>query len=530
MLRRATTYLTILTLIIFCFGPSANGQKKSKVKIKNSDDLVFYRNAKPPVNIFWGNVHIVHGKINMYCDSVKQYDTDNRIEAFGNVHIINADTVHIYGDRLKYDGNTRLAEMRDNVKLQNQKVTVTTEFLDFDMNEKIGYYFNGGQVIDSTNVLNSIVGRYYTSEKLLFFKDSVEVHSNDYILYSDTLKYHTVSKTAFILGPTTIENEDETLYSEDGWYNTQTGISQFFKNTTLNNKQYQIKGDSIFLDKNKELARVFDNVELKDTVENNILRGNYLETFKNTEQALMTDSALFIQVAEQDSLFLHADTLRIDKDSSGSERIKAYHHVKFFRPDLQGKCDSLVYTMQDSTIRLFNNPILWGQGNQMVADTIAIETENKKVRYLHFRGSSFLTAKEDSLFYNQIKGKNMLGHVENNKIHKLDINGNGETLYYPKDKELITGMNLAKSSNISISIKGNKIDEITFFKKPDGNMYPLFVVEKEMLFLKDFKWMERDQPKSKEDIFYWSDFPPILSRDLIKQVEDEEVEDKEVKK
>ena len=517
MLRKATTYLTILTLI-FCFASSpVAGQKKSKVLIKNSDELEFLRNATPPVNVFWGNVHIVHGKINMYCDSVNQYDADNRIEAFGSVHIINADTVHIYGDYLRYDGNTRLAEMRDNVKLKNRKVTVTTEFLDFNMNEKVGYYFNGGQIVDSTNVLTSDVGRYYTDQDLLFFKDSVEVHSSDYILYSDTLKYHTVSKTAFILGPTTIESEKETLYSEDGWYNTATGISQFFKNTKLNSKEFQITGDSIFLDKNKELAEIYDNVELRDTVNNLILRGHYLETFKSSEEALMTDSALFIQVTQQDSLFLHSDTLRIDKDTSGAERIKAYHHVKFFRTDLQGKCDSLVYTMQDSTIRLFNNPILWAQGNQMVADTIGIETQNQAVRYLHFRGSSYLTAKEDSVFYNQIKGKNMLGHVKDNKLYKLDIDGNGETLYYPKDKNIITGMNIAKSSNISIRIKDNKIDKITFIKKPDGNMYPLFEVEREMLFLKEFKWMEKDQPKSKEEIFFWSDHPPLLPRDLIKE-------------
>lgn len=509
--------IIVLAGLLCLMHTNVEAQKKSKVEINNSDDLLFLRNETPPKNVFWGNVYITHGDIKMYCDSVNQYDTENRLEAFGRVHIINADTVHIYGDYLKYNGNTRLAEMRDNVRLQNKSVTVTTQFLDFDMNESVGYYFNGGKIIDESNTLTSSVGRYYTREDLLFFKDSVEVLNKDYILKSDTLKYNTVSKTAFILGPTTIENEDETLYSEDGWYNTDTGISQFFKNTSLNSDEYQIKGDSIYLDKNNETARIFDNVELRDTINNLILRGHFLETFKNTEEALMTDSAVFIQIAEQDSLFLHSDTLTISKDTAGFELIKAFHHVKFFRTDLQGKCDSLVYSMQDSTIRLFNDPVLWAQGNQMVADTIGIETQNQEVKYLHFRGSSFLTAKEDSTFYNQIKGKNMLGHVKDNKIYKLDIDGNGETLYYPKDKGALLGMNVAKSSDITILIKENKIDQIIFIKKPDGNMYPLFEVEQEMLFLKDFKWFEGIQPRSKEDIFIWRNTPPMTAKSILKQ-------------
>ena len=525
MLSKANKYILIILTSLLCLAyTSTLAQKKSKVDIKNSDIVKFVRNTDPVLNKFLGNVFITHGDIKMYCDSAYQYEKENSLEAFGKVHIINADTVHIYGDYLKYYGNRKYAELRNNVKLKNKSVTVTTQFLDFDMNESVGYYFNGGQIIDSTNVLNSEIGRYYTKDELLFFKDSVKVHTEDYDLFSDTLKYNTVSKTAFILGPTDIVGEKETLYSEDGWYNTSTNISQFLKNTELNSKSYQIKGDSIYLDRNNELARIFDHVELRDTINNIILKGNYLETFKSTEEALMTDSAVFIQVTEQDSLFLHADSLRLDKDTSNFERIKAFHRVKFFRPDLQGKCDSLVYTMQDSTIRLFNNPVLWAQGNQIVADTIGIETKNEAIRYLHFRGSSFLSSKEDTTFYNQIKGKNMLGHVKDNKLYKLDISGNGETLYYPMDKGIIMGMNTAKSSNISIRIKENKIDQIIFIKKPDGNMYPLFQVEKEMLYLKEFQWLESDQPKRKEDIFIWDKklleiSEPELKPELLREIE-----------
>ncbi len=262
MLSKANRYSFILLTGIICLANiSSSAQKKSKVLIKNSDEVQFVRNSDPVLNKFLGNVFITHGDIKMYCDSAYQFEKQNTLEAFGNVHIINADTVHIYGDYLKYYGNTKFAEMRDNVKLKNKSVTVTTQFLDFDMNESVGYYFNGGKIVDAENTLTSDIGRYYTKQELLFFKDSVKAVTTDYTLYSDTLKYNTVSKIAFILGPTKIVGEKETLYSEDGWYNTESNISQFFKNTTLDSKSYQIKGDSIYLDRNNELARIFKNVE-----------------------------------------------------------------------------------------------------------------------------------------------------------------------------------------------------------------------------------------------------------------------------
>lgn len=517
MLTKAKLNKTLFILLSICFMHiGALAQKKSEIDIKNAEHLDYLKNNGNPITIFRNKVHIVHKQVDMFCDSIYQYENENRIDAFGRVHIINADTIHIWGDRLRYDEKTRIAKMRGNVKLQNKNVVLTTEKLDFDLKENIGYYFDRGQIVDSTNTLESVIGRYYTDKNLLFFKDNVEVYNNDYQLDSDTLKYNTTNKTAYILGPTIIETEKETLYSEDGWYNTATGISELIKENRLSNDSYEIKADSIYGDKLKEIAYLYDNIELKDTTNNLILRGNYAETFKSDEKAMITKNTLFIQVSEQDSLFLHADTIRAEKDSAGFELLKTYNRVKFFRKDLQGKCDSLAYSMQDSTIRMFNNPVIWAQGNQITADSISIEMVNKKIRYLHIRGNALLTNKEDSLFFNQIKGKTMLGHVKNNKLYKLDINGNSETLYYPKDKEVITGMNIAKSSNITIKIKDNKIDEILFSKKPDGNMYPLFQIEQEMLFLRDFKWLDKDRPKSKEDIFIWSNHPPMLSKDLIK--------------
>jgi len=499
-------YLPLIFLLVILLPQVSKAQKKSKIQIKNSNSLVVERDINPDISKFIGDVQVVHGNIKMYCDSAYRNNKKNELEAFGHVHIINADTVHTFADYLRYEGNSRLAKLRRNVILKNQSVKLNTGELDYDMNLNIAYYDKGGTIVDSTNTLTSLIGRYYTDEDLLFFKDSVVLKNPDYTLYSDTLKYQAINKVVTILGPTNIVSEKETLYSESGWYNTQTGISQLLKNNTIKRDNYLVKGDSIHLNKHEEFAKIFKNVELQDTINKFVLRGHYGEMHKNTEEAFLTDSTLFIHIGKQDSLFLHSDTIRVQKDTNGFNRILAYNKVKFFRKDLQGRCDSLTYSMQDSTMRMFTDPIIWAQGNQVTADSISIESQNNAIKYLHFRKNAFLCSREDSTLYNQIKGRNMLGHVSNNSLEKLDIIGNGETLYFPRDEhDIIVGMNVAKSSNISINIKGRKIDQILFTKKPDGNMYPLFDIVNQKRFLKDFEWREKLRPKTKDEIFFWEE-------------------------
>ena len=497
-------YFSLIIILVIALTQTLEAQKKSKIIIKQANIGRIDNDINPDVQKLIGDVFLIHQNMKMYCDSAYNNAKMNEFEAFGHVHIINADTIHIYSDYLKYDGNSHQADLKNNITLKNRNVSLTTNKLDYDMNLNVGYYNQGGTIVDSTNVLTSIIGRYYTKQNLFFFKDSVVLENPDYTLYSDTLKYHTVSKIINILGPTRIENDEETLYSESGWYNTQTGISHLLKNNKVNKAPYQITGDSIHLDKRTGLAMIYRNVELQDTLNKLIAKGHYLEMHRNTEEAFLTDSTLFIQINAQDSLFLHADTLRIENDTNSFNRISAYNKVKFFRKNLQGRCDSLSYSLQDSTMRMFNDPIIWAQGNQITADTISIESHNNAVKYLHFRSNAFLCSREDSTLYNQIKGRNMLGHVNKNHLDKLDIIGNGETLYFPRDEhDIIIGMNVAKSSSISISITGQKIDQILFTKKPDGNMYPLFDIVNQKRLLKNFEWRDNLRPKTKNEIFIW---------------------------
>jgi lipopolysaccharide export system protein LptA len=267
----------------------------------------------------------------------------------------------------------------------------------------------------------------------------------------------------------------------------------------------KIKADTLTYLKATGYGRGIGNVEMTDTSQNVIVKGNFAVYNPDKKQAVVTDSALMIQVSEGDSLFIHADTIRSDVDTTGEKRIlKAYYKVRMFRSDLQGKCDSLTYSTVDSTLQFHGSPVLWSDSSQLTADFIKMYMANKKIDRMELQNTAFLISRDDSTKYTQIKGKNMTGYFKEGKMKKLVVRGNGQTIYYPKDSEDYIGMNKTSSSDVIIYFNDeNKVEDIVLLVKPEGTLFPLNEVTNEEMYLKDFNWQEDKKPKKKEDIFVW---------------------------
>jgi len=483
----------------------AQSNKKAKVKIENADNLYLGTEGKP--SRFVGNVHMTHENTLMWCDSLYQYDLadSSYLEAFGHVRVIKSDSIRMSGDYMYYDANKKLIQVRKNVILEDPQITLTTNYLDYDGLFDIGYYFNQGRLQDATNTLDSKKGNYFTRTKIAFFKDSVKVVSPDYTIYSDTLKYNTETKVVSILGPTNIYGKGEdnnTLYSEDGWYDSQLGHAELYKNNRITHQTYGGVADTMIVDSISGMANLYRNVTLVDTVNDVIVKGEYAQMDRERNKAFVTDSALLIMVGQQDSLFLHGDTLFMDQDSAKNQILRAYYNVKFYSQDIQGLCDSMVYLSVDSTITLFNEPVSWASGNQMTAEKITLLTGNGKIKEFYLNNKAFMVARrEESEMYDQIKGRNMTGYFKDNELYMVYVDGNGETIYFPDDKGVIIGINTATSSNIRIMIDKRKVTDIIFINKPDGELNPLFLADPEEARLKDFRWLQYMQPLNKYDIF-----------------------------
>lgn len=510
--NRKTQYksLTIPVRLLLCisflvFSLALNAQQKVKkaISIDNADYLMFDQTVASDAQRLIGNVKISHKNMVMFCDSAWSYQSTNSVDAFGNVHVISNDTLHMYARIIHYNGDFSLAEARGNVILRDPKLTLTTDSLDFDTKNEIGYYNTGGKIVDSTNTLTSIIGRYYSQINELFFKDSVKLVNKDYVMTSDTMKYNTKTEIVYIVGPTHIIGDSSYLYSENGWFDTKKNLSELLKNSTIRKGDTQLQGDFINYDDNTGKGFARGNVIINDFKNNIIVAGNNATYNDFSQNAFITDSAMFIQYQNNDSLFLHADTLYTQPDTSAQDQkmVITYNNARFFKPDMQGACDSLVYFTKDSTIQLFNDPILWSENDQLTADYIEVINNSKPPSEVLMKNNSFIVQEIDSAKYNQIKGKNMVGLIRESTLYQINVDGNGQSIYYPADDKSFIGMNKAESSNIILYLADNKIKRISFIKSPVGTLNPLMEKIAPDSFLPDFKWRGSERPQNKFDIF-----------------------------
>ncbi len=476
------------------------------------DEMIHDASMDDDVQLITGSVKITHGNVLMYCDSAYKYNDSNRIEAYNNIHVIQNDSIHLYGDYLEYEGNTRLVKVRKNVSLVKKEMVLTTDYLDYNRNDNIAYYFNGGKIIDGGNTLTSKLGYFYTDINEVFFKDSVVAENEKYTIFSDTLMYNTVTKVTGILGPTFIVSEDNLIYSEDGYYDTSNDIANLRKNSYVEGKNTLLKGDTIFYDRKSGFGEVFGSMELVDTANNIIIRGNYGYYNEITKKAFAIKKATLVQIYKGDTLFLHADTLRLDPvqdtiTNKESKLIRAFHHVKFFRTDIQGRCDSMVYDFRDSINIFYHEPVLWATGNQMTAQVIKLYTRNKTIYKAELKNGAFIIAPDDTLFFNQLKGKDMVGYIKDNNLYKIDVEGNAQTIYYPRDNGFVIGANKAESSDMTIYLNYGKIKDIIMYNTPKGTLKPPIFLTEEESSLEGFRWLEEYRPKSKTDIYIKKELP-----------------------
>ena len=476
--------------------------KKTKVYLIHSNTLSFDKAVKPDAQILNGDVCFRHDSSYMYCDSAYFFEQTNSLEAFSNVRMEQGDTLFVYGDYLFYDGNTQVAYLRENVRMENGQVTLFTDSLNYERIPNIGYYFEGGLIVDSLNQLSSFYGQYSPETKLAVFNDSVQVENPDFTLYSDTLHYVTESKVATILGPSVIVSDSGTIHTSRGWYDTVNNTSLLLDQSQVESGEKILIGDSIFYNRDTGMGEVYGNMSLIDTAQHVTLQGEYGYYNEQTGYAFATDSARFLEYSQGDTLFLHADTLQMVTVDSVYREIKAYYGVRFYRIDMQGVCDSMQFNTRDSVLYMYTEPVLWNEQYQLYGDTIAIYMNDSTIEYAHVIQFAFAAQHVDSSYYNQLKGNDLKAYFEGQAVHQIDVAGNAESIFYPLEKDgAKVGMNETKSGFLTIWVKDNKLDKLKIWPSPVGSMTPIPDLKPDQKMLKDFYWFDYLRPKNRDDIY-----------------------------
>jgi lipopolysaccharide export system protein LptA len=462
-------------------------------------------------SFFKKNVVVTNPQYVIHTDTMN-YNTGTKIVDFlGPTIIVSNENDSIYCEKGWYNTNNDISSFRQNAWLKYNGRIIKGDTLYFEKITGLGKAYGHIETIDTSN--NIIVrGNYATYDRnkksALVTKQAmmIQVDKNDSLyLHADTIfsGVFTVAIKKRIndtMGDSLSLNQD-----------TTKNIKETTKNIEITNAAN---------DTTKNIKETTKNIEETANVAKEITE-NTKETPKNKKAAKKKK----IKDDEKKALALSKATLKAATDSTGGIQdssnfvtsvdtfkfVRACHHVKFFRSDLQGKCDSMYYSFRDSTLQFLGSPVLWTGAMQMKAEHITLFTKNNVLERMELTNSAFIINQDDSVRYNQIRGRNMTGYFVKNELHHMFVIGNGQTIYFARDKNKgpIIGIQKCESTDITLRFKKKgkpekvSLDKITYKKMVAGVFHPPQELTGNDLKLKDFEWLEDDRPKSWQDIFKW---------------------------
>ena len=493
---------------------------KDRVYLIHSDVLYFDESVHRTAQFLVGNVKFLHDGVYMYCDSALFYEATNSFDAFGHVRMEQGDTLTLTGDVLYYNGTDQLARCRHNVVLThktgpNTATILYTDSLDYDRLYNLGYFFEGGRLLDDGNQLTSDWGEYSPQTKESVFNYNVcmqnpappeEVRTT---ILSDTLRYNSETKVSHLLGPSNIESGGTHIYTENGWYFTQTENFILLDRSIIDDKGKKLVGDSICWNKEDSVGEAFGNAVYSDGVNKNMMTGEYCYYDDKTGYAMATDSARLMDFSQGgDTMYAHADTFKVFvynyRTDSVYRDMHGYNHVRTYKVDYQAVCDSMVYSGVDSCLTMYKDPIVWQQNQQILGEEIKAFFNDSTIDSLYVLRQTLSVERIDSVKYNQINGQEMHTYFRNGDVWLTHVIRNVHLNYYPFDSDsMLIGMNHTESTELKMFMgEDKKVDRI-WMPAATGTLYPLIMVPKDQLYLENFAWFDYIRPRDKDDIWEW---------------------------
>lgn len=482
--------------------------KKNYVHLLHTDITRFDEAIDPDAWILVGNVSFRRDSMYMFCDSAHYYQKQNSFLAFGNVRMEQGDTLFLFGDYLDFNGVTNIARVRDNVRLIDKDIVLETDSLDFDRNRNLGYFFEYGTLSDETGVLRSYYGEYNLDTKRAVFIDDVNLENSRFLLLSDTLHYNTANNLATIVGPTNIYTGSTEVYSDRGTFNTASRHATLVERPLLFNGNRQVAADSIFYDTAVGYSEVFGNIVYTDTINRNMLTGEYAFLDEVKDSVYVTEKAMAVDFSQRDSLFVHSDTIwavtyNLDTDSL-YRVVRAYHKVRAWGRNMQAVCDSMVFDSRDTCLTMYKDPILWNGDLQLLGEVVKVYMNDSTIDWVNIIDQSLYVEKLDSSVFNQIKGKEMQFFFDKGDLREMQVIGSVEIIFYPIDSDsTYVGMNTTTAGRTIAYMKDRKVEKVVVPKESKGVFYPMGQRPEEKRFLENFAWFDYVRPLSKDDIFIW---------------------------
>jgi lipopolysaccharide export system protein LptA len=533
-----------------------NEAERKRIEILNSDFTRMIETDSGSMQHFTGNVSMLHNNALMSCDSAVMYPS-GIFESFGNAKVVNVSTV-VTGDSMRYDGKTARVRGRL-VRLTDGSSTLRTTKVDFDTETETGYFETDGTIVDSTRLLESKRGYYYSKIKEFKFIGTVQSDTRDYLLISDSMTYNSETKFFRFFSNTHIWTADGYLFADRGWYDSERDIMFFRNNSYILTPAREIFADTIYYEGELKTGNMFSNVQLTDSLKSTIAMADYADFDMNTENFRLKYNSSVVIFDDADTTFLRADTvfsitlpkpkpkpkpkskpeladsisalgdstrqavdsipapasIGFDADSIVSDstlqadpsadttfrQLFAFRNVKMFRKDFQMICDSLFFSGIDSIWKLYRKPVVWdGEKMQVYSDSMKFFMKNNRPEKADYEGNAMIVTPaklNDSVcYYNQIKAKNITTRFSGGRLRTMETFGNTQTLAFSLTE---LSMNKAEASSMKMDFDSTgRVHRIAYYESPQGDNNPLFLVRDEDTRLPGFRYNPELRPASGE--------------------------------
>ena len=518
-MKRSLLYFFLLTVLCSAFAmpeihklpqpaQHAKPEPEERIILKHADNLRFNENEMQSAQRLSGNVVLIHKGMTMFCDSAMLYEQSQTFDAFGHVKIVQGDTLTLTGDRLHYDGETLIAEMRFNVIMTHRNQKLYTDSLYYDRLYNMGYYEEGGKLIDGKNQLTSDWGEYHTDTRQATFNYNVELINDRFKLITDTLHYDTQTKWAEVVGASNIYSNADTLYTEHGFYNSDNEQVKLYKRSKAYGRNRIMEGDTVYYDKNTGVMEAFQNVSCLDEKNKNLLTGDYAWYNELTGEAIATKNALARDFSQgKDTLYFHADTLHMysyNLETDSAYRVlHAYFHARAYREDVQAVADSMVFHSAQKKITLFRDPIAWSDQRQIVGEEINVYLNDSTIDSVYVDRQALMIEKLDSTHFNQVGAQQMRTYFVKGEVSENRAVGNVMVVNYPLEKDsTIIYQNYVETAEARMFMKDRKLKKI-WAPASHGFFYPIGMAPAERTRLEGFAWFDYIRPISPDDVFKW---------------------------
>ena len=491
------------------------------------------------------------------------YNTKDSVAIFQNgASMRDKDGQIIESQYGSYDAKAQLFVFNDKVNMYMDTTFVKTSRLEYRSDLNTAYFGYATDMWQDDNMLSANDGWYDRDKELFFFRRNVHLLTKDQETWSDTLYYHRKANDVELLGkvelmdttrnvfalagrleytdtlsrvkmsrtPAVMSISEEKSKQDTTWFGADTIIFRGIKRNMVDSlwrnepvdaakRLKDLEGDPVTEYRRKAAEEAAKKAEEEAKKDPNAQAGRDLgpRGKKRAEKPVSKEIAPPSQDAaavpkdlpdDQPENDAPADTTAAPApppptvDTTQISFIWAKRRVKLFRNDMQMSCDSLAYNDLDSLVRLYRDPLVFNEGNrQYAADSIYVVIKNKKADRARLMSNAFVTTKEDTLCYDQIKGTEMMAYFDSTRtLQRFDALGGATALFFLTENDALATVNKVESKMLYAVFDQGNLDKIFYFDNAKNDAYPVVQLPKDERYMKGFRWDPGRRPTGPRDI------------------------------